>query len=273
MERGEKIQERFRDAITIPLPPEIAFPADTGPVITMEDLAASKRAESIGVVADPQRFSKSLGWDPPAPKKEFYIKAAGTDFILPPEYGQFQPVLRQIINHYRTKGVDGYCSAGILQAVINPDPASKAPFIQAHKDFRRSLLSDAKTVTNHTIYIVSDCLTTGTADITLDDRTIEEIRQAENPVAALNRILNQKEVIYRGSRPYEIIVFDSTTAHALANPERPTARTALIATFSGPEFQPAAGFGNPWLEAAVASLTSAHRRDIRPGAFPRPQNV
>lgn len=246
------------------LMPELKPSAPVRMKISFNTLAGSRPPEIIGELQDKAGFSKSLGWDEKAPKQELYIKAPGTGFYIPPEYAQFIPALEQIKADYYSKfGDDGYCAIGIVQAVIDPSPGTTKPFVQAHKDISPSCLKRDGQAPNHYVYVVSDAedLQTGFSDYNYTEADIEKIRTADDPDKAQSDILNQDHVQYKSLPGSHLIVaIDSTSAHALANPQEPTQRTALVTAFTGPEMTPPESLLNPYLEAALEKMKQKHNQ-------------
>jgi hypothetical protein len=219
-----------------------------------DDLVRSGSAESVGQIENKAGFSAPLQ-TPSNGLVNFFVKAPGTGFYVPPAYAQFVPPLNQMIAHYYSKqGDDGYCCLGVFQGIVSPKEGARRPYMEAHKDFivqddngmpGKQIILDQRT------YIVSDCLPTGFSDATLSADDVKKIRTVEIPDKLLGEILNRPGTEYKPTEPHMIMVFDSKVAHALANPEEPTHRTVLTAIFSGPELNAPKAFNNPWLDAAV----------------------
>lgn len=220
------------EAIIIPVPQQhhAAYPPK---IRGFNDIARSNAPGIVGEIPDMEKFSQSLGWPKDAPKKEFFVKAPGSPFIIPHEFIQFLPTLKKMIDHYYdTNGQDCFCILGIVQATIQPATDTLEPFHGIHKDLRLSRLHRGEEIGQCSVQIACDALTTGFSNYELSLSDIHRISTATDPDATMLEILKDSGLKLDSFAPGIITEHDVTTIHALGNPETPTRRTALIANFT-----------------------------------------
>lgn len=207
--------------------------SNTGPVNCIEafrDLASSTPPEIVGIIPNIDLFSASLGWDEFAPKQEFYIKAPGTHVVLPPDLQQFAPTLKNIFQQRGAQTIaDEYCIMGVVQSRFNPNSNSSKPFVNAHKDLTLNRLQ-REPVPVSEVFIACDSLSTGFSSRTLSSEELAKIEKATAPDQTMQDILANWH--YQSLGAGLITKHDTTTAHALANPDTPTVRTAVILNFT-----------------------------------------
>ena len=214
---------------------KISDNASTRYVTDFNQVARSPEPQAFSKVSDMDRFSRSLGWEENAPKREFFIKGDDTDYIIPPEYRQFLPEIEQAITQYtRLHGGQGSCVMGVHQAVIQPNETDRRPFIDAHKDVTMKYIKNGGAYPEAYIVAVSDALGTGFSDYELTDADIEALKNSDDPDQTMSDILNDPSVEYKSLPAGTMVGFDATAAHALANPEVPTPRTVILVTFFPP---------------------------------------
>ncbi len=228
-------------------------------ISSFNDLAQSPAPEAVGHIRDLKRFDRSLGLEDDAKKQELYIKAPGTGFYIPPEYRQFVPEIKQMIDtYYSNHGDNGFCTLAIHQAIIQPDAQNTRPFIGTHKDITLSRINKEGKAPSAYVQIVSNALTTGFSSYKLSETDLDTITTTEDPDKALQDILNQDHVQFKSFDPGIITAFNATSVHALRNPLDPTQRTTLITAFSPEKEALPKEFNNPWLTAAIKAQNTVN---------------
>lgn len=223
----------------------------------------TQRALSIGQISNSENFSQeidlsSLPFMEMAVDSEakqvgaVYIKAPGTDFVIPPGLEQFLPAIKQAIEHHidTNSEVAKYASIAIQQGIIEPFEESKGqPIVGIHIDADLEKMSKGENVRADR-YIVSDRLQTHFIDhdFNLSGNNADNALQGNDLQELVDSELRDLGDESRQFSPYEVAYFNETTPHGYANPEQATQRTMLTVVFyDEPYFHHGNPEDNPWL--------------------------
>jgi hypothetical protein len=235
--------------------------ADISPlnfVGSFNDISHSPPSERVGQIQDLKRFGKPIISGQEI-NEDVVIKTSGTGFYIPPQYEQFIPEIKQMIDHHRKNhGNDGVCVMTVRQGITQPDDSIKRGFRQAHKDLNLDRISNGSGAPNSLVMTASDTLPTGCSNYTLSVADQKKLATSDDPDKTLGEILNQDRVKFKTFEPGSITAFRATTVHALGNPDTPTQRTALLLAFhpKGEEAPPI--LNNPWLQSAMERNTASN---------------
>lgn len=202
-----------------------------------------------------------------------FLKAPGTDIIIPPELEQFAPSIQAMVNHnYSQKDAPNrYISIAIFQGTVVPNSEQPIGPYSHHIDVVLDEWLRGENNPRSQRYLINDNASLRTPFY--DHRFKYDLNDFkpspnEEDYWFLKTSQDIKDRIESGkleAKQFEagdIINFGITTPHGIINPSKPEERTLLSVNFSDEPFQyHGAPTNNPWLAQAMNSTKTKQKLD------------